>query len=102
MLASSSRSSGFGIILTRSLPAPRGQWMRPGSSPVTAAGQRGNCTPFPNSTIRSYPGSPLAVNQRPAAPKPTDAVTNIERPGSGNPSASTVWSLVRFFNSHDT
>jgi hypothetical protein len=27
---------------------PYGQWLRPGSSPLTAAGQRGLCTPFPN------------------------------------------------------
>jgi len=29
---------------------PAGQWLRPGSSPLTAAGQRGLCTPFPNPT----------------------------------------------------
>ncbi len=27
---------------------PEGQWLRPGSSPLTAAGQRGLRTPFPN------------------------------------------------------
>ena len=29
---------------------PSGQWLRPGSSPLTAAGQRGLCTPFPYPT----------------------------------------------------
>ena len=45
------RSSGSGIALTRRLPAPdTEQWWLPGSSPLTAAGQRGIRTPFPRPT----------------------------------------------------
>jgi hypothetical protein len=57
-LAHPGGSSGSGIVLARPLPARDGQWLRPGSYSLTAAGQRGIHTPFPDPTA-----SPRGVAQ---------------------------------------
>jgi len=71
LLASAGQVSGSGIILARSLPTPKGKWLRPGSSPLTAAGQRGLRTPFPNRLMSSRALARVCERcQVPSAPAP--------------------------------
>src|SRR5262249_44169554 len=111
MLASSSRFSGFGIVLARPLPAPLSSGCDRVRPPLQLRGSGGFAPP---SLTRRFALTWVAHAESigfcyfagaggvVAPPKPRDTVTNHDRPGSGNPSASSVWSFVKFLSSHAT